>query len=149
MLGKVPKIAKVDRGYRARKQIGETEILIPITPKKSMSYYLRRKISQAHKKRAGIEPIIGHIKADHRLNRYFYKGIVGDNINIMLAAEAFNFKRMMNKWKRSFWHILESYFVIIRYYYLTFFELIRANFQFLRGDYLIKYATLFTKRGIF
>jgi len=27
-------------------------------------------------------------------------GTFGDNINIMLAAAAFNFKRMMNKWKK-------------------------------------------------
>ena len=26
-----------------------------------------------HRKRVAIEPIIGHIKADHRLNRNFYK----------------------------------------------------------------------------
>ncbi len=49
-----------------------------------------------------FEPIIGHVKQDYRLNRNFYKGIVGNNINIMLAASAFNFKRMMNKWKLSF-----------------------------------------------
>jgi IS5 family transposase len=38
---------------------------------------------------------------DHRLSRNFYKGIFGDNINMMPAAAAFNFKRMMNKWKSS------------------------------------------------
>ena len=100
---KEPKKAKVDRGYRGKKQIGETEILIPSPPKKKLSYYQRKKLSEAHKKRAAIEPIIGHIKADHRLNRNFYKGIMGDNINIMLAAAGFNFKRMINKWKLSFW----------------------------------------------
>lgn len=100
---KAPKRAKVDRGYRGKKQIRETEILIPSPPKKNLSYYQRKKLSEAHKKRAAIEPIIGHIKADHRLNRNFYKGVVGDNINIMLAAAGFNFKRMMNKWKSSFW----------------------------------------------
>jgi IS5 family transposase len=98
---RTPKTAKVDRGYRGKKQIGETEILIPSPPKKTMSYYKRKKLSDAHKKRAAIEPVIGHIKADHRLNRNFYKGIVGDNINIMLCAAAFNFKRMMNKWKNN------------------------------------------------
>lgn len=102
LTGKHPKTAKVDRGYRGKKQIGETEILIPSTPKKADSYYKRKKLSKAHKKRAAIEPIIGHIKADHQLNRNFYKGVVGDNINIMLAAAAFNFKRMINKWKSSF-----------------------------------------------
>lgn len=104
----VPKKAKVDRGYRGKKQIGETEILIPTTPKKTLSYYQRKKISEAHKKRAAIEPIIGHIKTDHRLNRNFYKGVIGDNINIMLAAAGFNFKRMMNKWKLSFNRFLQK-----------------------------------------
>jgi transposase, IS5 family len=108
LLGKVPKRAKVDRGYRGRKVVGETEILIPSTPKKSDSYYKRKKISNAHRKRAGIEPIIGHLKSDHRLNRNFYKGVIGDNINIMFAAAAFNFKRMMNKWKSSFYLFFQN-----------------------------------------
>jgi IS5 family transposase len=114
LLGKLPKQAKVDRGYRGKKIIEETEILIPSTPTKSISYYKKKKLSEAYKKRAGIEPVIGHIKADHRLNRNFYKGIVGDNINIMLAAAAFNFKRMMNKWKSSFWQFFEISFYAIK-----------------------------------
>ncbi|MCA6428463.1 MAG: hypothetical protein IM613_03430, partial [Cytophagales bacterium] len=36
---------------------------------------------------------------DHRLGRNFYKGIKGDNINVMLAAAGMHFKRMINKWK--------------------------------------------------
>lgn len=111
---KVPKRAKVDRGYRGKKQIGETEILIPSPPKKNLSYYQRKKLSEAHKKRAAIEPIIGHIKADHRLNRNFYKGMLGDNINIMLAASAFNFKRMINKWRSSFWHFYQRIQISIK-----------------------------------
>lgn len=114
LLGKMPKQAKVDRGYKGNKQIGETEILIPIPPKKKMSYYQKTKLSSTHKKRAGIEPVIGHIKSNHRLNRNFYKGIVGDNINIMLAAAGFNFKRMMNKWKSSFCQFFEN---ILNYIY--------------------------------
>jgi IS5 family transposase len=110
LVGQMPKRAKVDRGYRGNKQIGETEILIPSNYRKSMSYYQRKKLSDSHKKRAGIEPVIGHLKADHRLSRNFYKGIVGDNINIMLAAAAFNFKRMMNKWKKKFFHFFQTQF---------------------------------------
>jgi len=113
LTGKYPKVAKVDRGYRGQKRIGETDILIPSVPKKSDSYYKRKKISNAHKKRAAIEPIIGHLKSDHRLNRNFYKGVAGDNINIMLAAAAFNFKRMMNKWKLSFWLFFQKLFLPI------------------------------------
>ena len=46
-------------------------------------------------KRAGIEPTIGHLKSDYRLGRNFYKGLLGDAINVMLAAAAYNFKRAM------------------------------------------------------
>ena len=31
-----------------------------------------------------------------RLGRNFYKGLLGDSINVMLAAAAYNFKRAMN-----------------------------------------------------
>ena len=124
---KQPKRAKVDRGYRGKKQIGETVILIPSTPKKNLSYYQRKKLSAAHKKRAAIEPVIGHIKTDHRLNRNFYKGIAGDNINIILAAAAFNFKRMINKWKSSFLHLFESIQIHLKTLY--YFQIqIKTNF---------------------
>jgi IS5 family transposase len=76
--------------------------MIPQPPKKNTSRYQANKLRKLHRRRAAIKPIIGHIKQNHRLNRNFYKGIVGDNINIMLAAAAFNFKRIMNKWKSSF-----------------------------------------------
>lgn len=100
--GQQPKIATVDRGYRGHSQIGETKILIPQTSKKNKSRYQLNALRKLHRRRASIEPIIGHIKQDHRLKRNYYKGITGDNINILLAAAAFNFKRMMNKWKSSF-----------------------------------------------
>lgn len=127
LTNKAPKRAKVDRGYRGKKQVRKTEILIPTTPKKSLSYYRRKKLSEAHKKRAGIEPIIGHIKADHRLKRNFYKGIVGDNVNIMLAAAGFNFKRMMNKWKTSIWQFFEIIFLGFEKLFYPKFEL-KFNF---------------------
>lgn len=112
LVGKVPKQAAVDRGYRGIKQIGETQILIPDRfNNKKLTKYQQKKLKQAHIKRAAIEPIIGHLKTDHRLGRNFYKGIVGDNINIMLAAAAFNFKRMMNKWKSSFYSFFQELYV--------------------------------------
>ena len=55
----------------------------------------RKKALKADCKRAGIEPTIGNLKADHRLSRNFYKGVKGDAINVLLAAAAYNFKRAM------------------------------------------------------
>lgn len=110
LVGKAPKQASVDRGYRGQKRIGDCEILVPKPfnkSKMSLKEQLERK--RMHQKRAGIEPIIGHLKSDHRLARNFYKGVEGDNINVMLAAAAFNFKRMMRKWKSSFWLIFLRY----------------------------------------
>ena len=77
MTGKqVDKLAG-DRGYRGIKQIGKTKILIPDVPKAKDSYYQKKKKHKLFCKRAGIEPTIGHLKADHRLSRNFYKGVKG------------------------------------------------------------------------
>ena len=84
-----------DRGYRGRKEINGTEILIPDVPKKSDSRYQRLKKHKLFCRRAGIEPTIGHLKSDYRLGRNFYKGVKGDVMNILLAAAAYNFKRAM------------------------------------------------------
>ncbi len=84
-----------DRGYRGRKEINGTQILIPDTPKAKDTYYQRKKKHKLFCKRAGIEPTMGHLKSDYRLGRNFYKGVLGDAINLMLAAAAYNFKRAM------------------------------------------------------
>jgi IS5 family transposase len=109
LIGKEPKTVSVDRGYRGNIQIGSTKIQIPKPfNDKKQTKYQQKKLKDDHRKRASIEPVIGHLKTDHRLRRNFYKGIVGDNINIMLAAAAFNFKRMMNKWKSSFFVFFQN-----------------------------------------
>jgi IS5 family transposase len=88
----------VDRGYRGIKQVLGTNIIIP-QYNASDTAYQKQKMRKGFRRRAGIEPKIGHLKQDHRLSRNFYSGIFGDNINVLLAAAAMNFKRMMNKWK--------------------------------------------------
>lgn len=89
----------VDRGYRGVKEVLGTTIITPDKPGKQRTPYQKQKLRSGFKRRAAIEPKIGHLKQDHRLGRNFYKGIKGDNINVMLAAAGMNFKRMMNKWK--------------------------------------------------
>ena len=61
-----------DRGYRGQDQCGDAKVLIPSAPKKSDSLYVRAKKHELFRKRAGIEPVIGHCKSDHRLSRNFY-----------------------------------------------------------------------------
>jgi IS5 family transposase len=100
-----PKNVFADRGYKGKTIIGQTNVHIPKPFSKKLNSYQQQKRRKSHKRRAAIEPIIGHLKQDHRLSRNFYKGDFGDAINVMLAATAFNFKRMMNKYKQNIIHI--------------------------------------------
>jgi IS5 family transposase len=50
---------------------------------------------QALKQRVKIEPIIGHLKADHRMDRCRYKGPQGDSANVIWAAAAWNMRKVV------------------------------------------------------
>ncbi len=97
--GQLPKIGIVDRGYRGKRFIGGTEIISPKPLGKNASYYQRSQTRKRFRARAGIEPVIGHIKHDHRMLRNYLKGAVGDKVNSLLAAAAFNFKKKLNRLK--------------------------------------------------
>ena len=49
---------------------------------------------KALKQRVKIEPIIGHLKCDHRMNRCRYKGKAGDTVNVVWATLAWNTKKI-------------------------------------------------------
>lgn len=92
-----PEVAIADRGYRGKSRCGETEILTPKPPKKGAINYEKRKVRQRFRRRAAIEPRIGHLKSDFQLGRNFLKGQKGDAINLLLAAEASNMSLWMRK----------------------------------------------------
>ena len=50
---------------------------------------------QQLKRRQAVEPVIGHLKADHRMARCWLKGAIGDAINTVLAAAGFNLRWLM------------------------------------------------------
>ena len=95
MLNTQPSVAITDRGYRGRKKIGSTQIFTPYTAPNSQDEKLRELARRRFRKRAGIEPVIGHLKSDHRLKRNFLKGFIGDQINVLMAAAAFNLRKWM------------------------------------------------------
>jgi len=94
---KAVKLAVVDRGYRgARKHIAEDiDILLPSPPLKRDNAYQRQKKRVLCRRRAAIEPIIGHLKQDYRLSRNWLKGSEGDEINLHMAACAWNLRKWM------------------------------------------------------
>jgi IS5 family transposase len=53
------------------------------------------------KRRAAIEPGIGHLKRDHRMDCNRLKGIEGDRVNAILSAAGMNFRKLL-KWAADF-----------------------------------------------
>lgn len=102
LTGYEPVEALTDRGYRGKKRVGNMEVCIPSSGSPGQSYYQKRKVRKKFCKRAGIEPVIGHLKSDHRMMRNYLKGTLGDAINTMLAAAAYNMRHWMNKNALSF-----------------------------------------------
>jgi len=102
LTGYEPVEALTDRGYRGKKRVGNMAISIPSSGSPGQSYYQKRKARKKFCKRAGIEPVIGHLKSDHRMMRNYFKGTLGDAINTMMAAAAYNMRHWMNKHALSF-----------------------------------------------
>ena len=50
---------------------------------------------QQLKRRQAIEPIIGHLKADHRMDRCPLKGEEGDRLHAVLCAAGYNIKWLL------------------------------------------------------
>jgi len=97
LVGRRPKVAICDRGFRGKRVVDGTEVILPKKPGKRATPYQKQKARKRFRRRAGIEPIIGHLKSDFRLIRNYLKGSVGDSINLMLAAAAFNFRKLMRE----------------------------------------------------
>lgn len=114
----------VDRGYRGPKTINQTNICVP-KPDKNITKIKRKR----HGRRAAIEPVIGHLKSDYRMGRNFLKGVVGDEMNVLLAAAAMNFKRVMNLWRteaNNFWKLIHNFILIV--YWNCFAQKLKMTF---------------------
>lgn len=94
VIGKTPAVAIVDRGYRGKQKIGQTQILIAGSKPKGWS---KDRLKTRFRRRCAIEAVISHLKSDFRLARNYLKAFKGDCRNLLLAAAAWNFK----KWLRQ------------------------------------------------
>ena len=94
-----PESGIVDRGYRGKSTVGGTKIICPKKLPASTNNYQKQKTRKQFRARAGIEPVIGHIKHDHRMIRNYLSGELGDTMNTLLAAAGFNMKKMLRRLK--------------------------------------------------
>ena len=90
-IGVKPTTAIVDLGYRGvDKDLAPVEVIHrgkfkSLTPKQKT--WLKR--------RQAIEPLIGHTKADHRMDRCWLKGADGDALHAVLCAAGFNIRWLL------------------------------------------------------
>ncbi len=114
-LGHAPQELVYDRGGKGKKQIGDTIISTPdYRPLKRDTPYQKRKKRRKFRRRAAIEPVIGHLKTDFRMGRNYLHGKESPQINAFLAATGWNLKKMMEKLKakleKLLWLLLQKIF---------------------------------------
>lgn len=90
-LGATPMTAVVDLGFR-----GVDEAIAPVQSIhrgkfKTLTTLQRRWL----KRRQAVEPTIGHLKQDHRMDRCWLKGAEGDALHTVLCAAGFNIRWLM------------------------------------------------------
>jgi len=81
-----------DRGYRGHNAPAEHKFSVFIAGQK-------RRVTEAIKRelrrRSAVEPVIGHLKSDHRMGRNHLAHAQGDAANAVLAAAGYNFRRLL------------------------------------------------------
>jgi len=92
LVGWAAQNAYCDKGYQGNpKQLAETTIHLACRRKSSMTPSEWRWF----RRRSAIEPVIGHTKEDHRMDRNYLKGTDGDKMNALLAACGFNLRKLL------------------------------------------------------
>lgn len=86
-----PAMAFVDLGYRGVDANNPQIEVIHRGKSKRISPHTRKLL----KRRQAIEPIIGHLKSDHRMDRCHLKGEMGDRIHAVLCAAGYNIKWLL------------------------------------------------------
>jgi IS5 family transposase len=93
--------AYVDMGYRGHDYDG----VVTVHVDKRQRGRTPRSLWRWMKHRAAVEPSIGHLKNEHRLERNRLKGVAGNAINAVLAAAAMNFHKLLG----AFWRIFRCW----------------------------------------
>lgn len=90
-VGVTPKQVVVDLGYRGVDRDNPGVEIIHRGKHKSLTKQQRRWL----RRRQAVEPAIGHLKADHRMNRCWLPGATGDAIHAVLCAAGYNLRWLL------------------------------------------------------
>lgn len=109
----LPQEVVYDRGGRGKKEIKGVKISTPGRANKTDSAYQKSKKRKKFRRRAAIEPVIGHLKAELRMAQNYLSIEGAIEINAMLAAAGWNLKKLMEKLKRE---LIFIYFLLKQIY---------------------------------
>jgi IS5 family transposase len=98
--GVAPQRIHVDKGYRGHNFPNRFRVWISGQVRR-----VTRTIRREMRRRAAVEPVIGHLKAEHRMDRNYLKGRDGDRSNAVLAAAGYNFSLLI-RWFEALWRAL-------------------------------------------
>jgi len=85
-----------DKGYRGHNAPPDHKFKVFISGQKRG---VTPKIKRQLRRRSAVEPVIGHLKAEHRMGRNYLWFRRGDAANAILAAVGYNFRRLI-RWLR-------------------------------------------------
>jgi IS5 family transposase len=94
LIGNVLERIIADAGYRGHNAPPEHSFHVYTAGQKRR---VTPQIKRDFKRRAAIEPVIGHLKNDHRMGRNYLAHSSGDAINAVLASVGYNF-RCLIRW---------------------------------------------------
>src|SRR6476646_8324504 len=98
----------VDKGYRGHNHKEKFRVWIS-----GQVQRVTKPIRREMRRRAAVEPVIGHAKAEHRMGRNYLKGHDGDCINAVLAAAGYNFGLLLRWLARLLRALFQALFTSI------------------------------------
>ena len=94
-------------GYRGKNHQGPETIIVD----KRCRSTIPKRVWKGMKRRAAIEPTIGHLTAEHRLERNRLNGTQGNALNALLGATAMNVPKLLGFFLCRLLRFLHSLFV--------------------------------------
>ncbi len=92
LLGNTIERLHTDAGYRGHNAPPEYKFKVYTAKQKRR---VTPQIKREMRRRSAIEPVIGHLKNEHRMDRNYLAGRHGDANNAILAAVGYNFRRLI------------------------------------------------------
>jgi len=92
LIGNIIERLVLDKGYRGHNAPPQYKFRAFISGQKRR---VTPKIKRELRRRSAVEPVIGHLKSEHRMGRNYLWHRQGDAINAVLAAAGYNFRRLI------------------------------------------------------